>query len=132
MNNGLAICQMTLLEPVAREQEGNMEINSTSGFLNDIINLNKELKLEEKKRLVVEVVRDIISSIVETATDSSSHEEDTAQVSSSPEDDNKVPDDVQAGRPSYTPGEQADEDHELNTEENDDNDFQPERRVQER
>ena len=70
MNHGLAICPMTLLEPVAREQEGNMEINSTSGFLNDIINLNKELKLEEKKRLVVEVVRDIISSIVETATDS--------------------------------------------------------------
>ena len=69
-NSGTSEFISLVLEPVAREQEGNMEINSTSGFLNDIINLNKELKLEEKKRLVVEVVRDIISSIVETATDS--------------------------------------------------------------
>ena len=56
-----------------------MEINSTSGFLNDITNLNKELRLEAEKSLMVEVVRDIISSIVETATDSASHEEDTAK-----------------------------------------------------
>ena len=34
------------MEPVAREQEGNMEINATNGLLADIKDLNDELKLE--------------------------------------------------------------------------------------
>ena len=38
-----------VLEPVAREQENNMEINATSGLLADINDLNIQLRAEKSR-----------------------------------------------------------------------------------
>ena len=45
-NVGISEFLSIVLEPVAREQVGNMEINATNGLLADIMDLNKELDEE--------------------------------------------------------------------------------------
>ena len=48
-NQGISEFLSLVLEPVAREQEGHMEINATNGLLADIKDLNDELELEDLK-----------------------------------------------------------------------------------
>ena len=45
-NSGISEFLSLVLEPVAREQKDNMEINATNGLLADIYDLNKELEKE--------------------------------------------------------------------------------------
>ena len=45
-NTGISEFLSLVLEPVAREQDGSMEINATNGLLADIFDLNKELDEE--------------------------------------------------------------------------------------
>ena len=45
-NSGISEFLSIVLEPVAREQDNNMEINATNGLLADIFELNKELENE--------------------------------------------------------------------------------------
>ena len=71
-NTGISEFLSLVMEPVAREQEGNMEINATSGLLNDITTLNKDLRQEEGKRVSEEIVKGIISGILDGV---SSHQE---------------------------------------------------------
>ena len=71
-NTGISEFLSLVLEPVAREQEGNMEINATSGLLKDITTLNKDLRQEEEERVKKEIVKEIISGILDGV---SSHQE---------------------------------------------------------
>ena len=45
-NSGISEFLSLVLEPVAREQDGSMEINATNGLLADIFDLNEELEKE--------------------------------------------------------------------------------------
>ena len=45
-NTGISEFLSLVLEPVAREQNGSMEINATNGLLADILDLNNELEEE--------------------------------------------------------------------------------------
>ena len=45
-NTGISEFLSLVLEPVAREQDGSMEINATNGLLADICDLNDELEKE--------------------------------------------------------------------------------------
>ena len=45
-NCGISEFLSLVLEPVAREQGNNMEINATNGLLADIVDLNDELDEE--------------------------------------------------------------------------------------
>ena len=47
-NSGISEFISLILEPLAREQECNMEINATNGLLADIKDLNDELEVEKK------------------------------------------------------------------------------------
>ena len=49
-NSGISEFLSLILEPVAREQSGSMEINATNGLLADIFDLNKELEEETAER----------------------------------------------------------------------------------
>ena len=48
-NSGISEFVSMVLEPVAREQENNMEINATSGLLADINDLNIQLRAEKSR-----------------------------------------------------------------------------------
>ena len=47
-NSGISEFLSLVLEPLAREQSGNMEINATNGLLADIVDLNAELDVEKR------------------------------------------------------------------------------------
>ena len=49
-NSGISEFVSMVLEPVAREQDDNMEINATSGLLADITDLNKQLRAEKSSQ----------------------------------------------------------------------------------
>ena len=68
-NVGISEFLSLVLEPVAREQVGNMEINATNGLLADILDLNKELENETLEVSIPEedwsVPQEVFSSLVE-------------------------------------------------------------------
>ena len=68
-NVGISEFLSLVLEPVAREQVGNMEINATNGLLADIMDLNKELEDETLEASIPEedwsVPQEVFSSLVE-------------------------------------------------------------------
>jgi hypothetical protein len=72
-NSGISEFISLVLEPVAREQVGNMEINATNGLLADIVDLNAELSRE---REVPEVSPQ--EEEVGKAQELSSHEEEVS------------------------------------------------------
>ena len=47
-NAGISEFISLILEPVAREQDGNMEISATNGLLADITDLNDDLEVERR------------------------------------------------------------------------------------
>ena len=49
-NAGISEFISLFLEPVAREQEGNMEISATNGLLADITDLNNDLEVEKRTK----------------------------------------------------------------------------------
>ena len=49
-NSGISEFVSMVLEPVAREQDDNMEINATSGLLADITDLNKQMRAEKSSQ----------------------------------------------------------------------------------
>ena len=69
-----------VLEPAAREQDGNMEINATNGLLADISDLNDVL-VSEKESNEVSTPEELYSSLQEELSscegERSSHEEVT-------------------------------------------------------
>ena len=68
-NVGISEFLSLVLEPVAREQVGNMEINATNGLLADIMDLNKELENETLEVSIPEedwsVPQEVFSSLAE-------------------------------------------------------------------
>ena len=50
-NSGISEFVSLVLEPIAREQDGNMEINATNGLLADITDYNTELDIELGERM---------------------------------------------------------------------------------
>ena len=68
-NVGISEFLSLVLEPVAREQVGNMEINATNGLLADIMDLNKELEDETLEVSIPEedwsVPQEVFSCLVE-------------------------------------------------------------------
>ena len=51
-NSGISEFLSLVLEPLAREQSGNKEINATNGLLADISDLNKDLDSEKESEVV--------------------------------------------------------------------------------
>ena len=56
-NAGISEFISLVLEPVAREQSGNMEINATNGLLADITDYNEELRREREETSQLEEVQ---------------------------------------------------------------------------
>ena len=73
-NVGISEFLSLVLEPVAREQAGNMEINATNGLLADIMDLNKELENETVNVSIPEedwsIPQEVFSSLVEDSVSS--------------------------------------------------------------
>ena len=97
-----------------------MEINATSGLLNDITKLNEELRHEAKQNAITQFISELVTGLAEKAVAKSSIEAcDDHTGTSSPEEGimtyEKISTDVQAGRPmDGTPEETYDDNDKSN------------------